>query len=109
MERKNKHTCKEILLHKTRAFVTIEILIALALLIFVIHQFFDLIAYYGDMKNNRILLRDVGQAQIDIAKKQELISHNFEIKTQNGLICSGELLRNKGGVVYRFFDIKQCE
>ncbi|MCE3038809.1 hypothetical protein [Helicobacter anatolicus] len=92
-----------------RAFITLEVLIALMLTFFVLQIFFDFRKHYQEIIESIKILRLQGVLQKELILGENLFKTDGTITTQNNLVCQVRILHNKGNIFYRYFEVKQCE
>ncbi len=91
-----------------RAFVLIEILLAMLVMVFALHLFFDFSKNYSRHLDILLWLDSISDAQINLIANQNITKQNAIFKTTT-LKCNATLSYTNGDIVYRQFEIKSCQ
>lgn len=91
-----------------RAFILVELLLAMLVMIFALHLFFDFSKNYSHHLDTLSWLDSISSAQVDLIEHQN-ISKQYVIFETTSLRCDAILNRTNGDVVYHQFEIKTCK
>lgn len=95
---------------RTKAFVALELILALLVIIFALYLFFDFSKQYHTLSINSKNLKDISKAQLALIQKQEILQTKLELKTKK-LLCNAILLQNakNSDIIFQSYEILECK
>lgn len=98
------------MLSRTKAFIALELILALLVIMFALHLFFDFSKQYHTLSINSKNLKDISRAQLALIQKQEISQTKLELKTQK-LLCNAILLQNakNSDFIFQSYEILECK
>ena len=96
---------------ETRGFVALESLLALLLVGFCLHLYFDFSKRYNRQLAYTKKLAAISAAQSSLLARQDTITTETILKTHSGLTCAARLVQNTStyGVIYQEYEILRCD
>ncbi|WP_115056135.1 hypothetical protein [Helicobacter mustelae] len=94
---------------KNKAFITIELLMALVLIGFVIKASMNLNLELTALQKNKKDLKEISQAQKQMLTHQNLSTQSIMVMTKKNRSCQALLHKNITPIAYMYLEIGECK